>query len=398
MPSRRDFLRTTGAAAGGALLAPLAARPALAVPVASPGVAVAAWSPRWAPDPARDGLPAFETIEDDRADSHPAGQPHIVVEGDHYRFNMHTVDRDTMTDRQRQEVTGMRSPAGGTFLQMLLGQTWRITYSMFIPSVLKATTTFTHIMQMKQPGTGSLPILTTSLRRHGSVPAIELNVENSGVVIGSADLAPLQDTWIGVEFEMTIGNAPDGHLRWAIRNGASTAVDVQRGNLDTWLADRVRPKWGIYRSLGDTSGSLQNCFLLLRDLRGYQQVAATRYEAEHATISQGTVAGNHRGFSGTGFVDMTNVTGSFVQWSVPAAAAGTASLAIRYANGTTVNRPMDIRVNGAVVAAAQPFPGTGSWDTWATSTVSVPLAAGTNTVRLTATTANGGPNLDYLEL
>ncbi|MFC7617715.1 hypothetical protein ACFQV2_34235 [Actinokineospora soli] len=40
----------------------------------------------------------------------PAGAPHIKVEVDTYRFTMHMVDRDTHTDRQRQEVKGMRSP------------------------------------------------------------------------------------------------------------------------------------------------------------------------------------------------------------------------------------------------------------------------------------------------
>ncbi len=407
MPTRRDFLRTTGAAAGGALIAgtPLAARHAAAsprqpavTPMDVSALAAAVWQPKWWPDAATDGLPAFETIEDDRADSHPAGQPHIFVETDHYRFNMHLVDRDTMTDRQRQEVTGMRTPAGGPYLEMLFGQIWRITYSMFIPTSLKATTTFTHIMQMKQPGTGTLPILTTSLRRYSGIQKIELNVENSGVVIGSADLVPLQNKWIDIEFEMRIGDT-DGWVRWAVHDGATTAVDVRRGSLDTWLDIRVRPKWGIYRSLGDTSGSLQDCYLLLRNMRAYQQVGSpTRYEAENARISQGTVATNHTGFTGTGFVDMTNVVGSYVEWTVNAAAAGTGVLGIRYANGTTTNRPMDIRVNGAVVAAGRAFNGTGSWDTWATSTLNVPLNGGTNTIRATATTSNGGPNLDHIQI
>ena len=123
--------------------------------------------------------------------------------------------------------------------------------------------------------------------------------------------------------------------------------------------------------------------------------APIRYEAENATISQGTVATNHGGFSGSGFVDMTNVAGSYVEWTVNAAAKGIGVLAFRYANGTDTNRPMDIRVNGAVVAAGRAFTGTGSWDTWATSTLLVPLLAGTNTIRATATTASGGPNLDY---
>jgi chitin-binding protein len=304
-----------------------------------------------------------------------------------------------MTDRQRQEVTGMRTPAGGPFLEWHTGQTWRITYAMFIPASLKATTTFTHIMQMKQPGTGTLPILTQSLRRHGSTPTIELNVENSEVVIGSTPLTPLQDRWIDVDFAMTIADAPNGSVHWIIRDGATTAVDIERGGLDTFLADRVRPKWGIYRSLGDTSGSLQDCSMLLRDMRGYQQVGgAIRYEAESAAIGQGTVATNHSGFSGAGFVDMTNVAGSFVEWTVTAAAAGNGTLSIRYANGTGTNRPMEVRVNGTVVAAGRAFAGTGGWDTWATSTLGVPLRAGANTIRLTATTANGGPNLDHIDL
>ncbi|MEV4178321.1 alpha-galactosidase [Nonomuraea sp. NPDC049709] len=121
-----------------------------------------------------------------------------------------------------------------------------------------------------------------------------------------------------------------------------------------------------------------------------------RYEAENATISQGTVDSNHAGFSGTGFVNYTNVTGSYVESTVTAATAGDATLTLRYANGTTVNRPMTITVNGTTLT--RDFPGTGAWTTWANSTFTVPLAAGANAVRATATTENGGPNVDYLDV
>ena len=126
--------------------------------------------------------------------------------------------------------------------------------------------------------------------------------------------------------------------------------------------------------------------------------APIRYEAENATISQGAVAANHTGFSGTGFVDYTNVSGSFVEWTVDASAGGSATLAFRYANGTTVDRPMDIAVNGTTVSPGVSFPGTGNWDTWADKAVTAGLAAGSNKVRATATTANGGPNVDYLDV
>ena len=44
------------------------------------------------------------------------------------------------------------------------------------------------------------------------------------------------------------------------------------------------------------------------------------------------------------------------------------------------------------------FNGTGAWTEWATNTIVLPLKAGKNTIKAYATTANGGPNMDYIEL
>ncbi|GHE05569.1 PQQ-dependent sugar dehydrogenase [Streptomyces alanosinicus] len=126
--------------------------------------------------------------------------------------------------------------------------------------------------------------------------------------------------------------------------------------------------------------------------------AATDYQAEDALISQGAVATNHTGYSGSGFVDYTNVKGSYVEFTADAAAAGPASLTLRYANGTSTDRPMDLSVNGTVVASAVSFPATADWNTWASRTVNVTLKAGSNKIRATATTAAGGPNLDRVSL
>lgn len=134
----------------------------------------------------------------------------------------------------------------------------------------------------------------------------------------------------------------------------------------------------------------------------YATASATttvRYEAENGTYSAGgTVDTNHLNYSGTGFVNTDNTVGAYEQWTVNASAAGTAAATIRYANGTTTDRPADIVVNGTTVSAAHSFPGTGSWDTWTDATVALPLNAGTNTIRVVATTANGDANLDYLEV
>ncbi|MEU7004232.1 YbhB/YbcL family Raf kinase inhibitor-like protein [Nonomuraea sp. NPDC046570] len=128
------------------------------------------------------------------------------------------------------------------------------------------------------------------------------------------------------------------------------------------------------------------------------QAAPSRYEAENATISQGSVDSNHAGYSGTGFVNGDNAAGSYVEFTVNAANAGQATIGIRYANGTTVNRPSDISVNGTVVSAGRLFEGTGAWTTWVTSTLTAPVTAGANKIRLTSTTANGNPNLDFVDV
>jgi hexosaminidase len=123
-----------------------------------------------------------------------------------------------------------------------------------------------------------------------------------------------------------------------------------------------------------------------------------RYEAESATISRGVAESNHAGFSGTGFVNYDNAAGAYVQWTVNAAQAGPVTLRLRYSNGTAANRPMDITVNGTPAATGLAFAGTGAWATWQTKTLTVNLRAGANTIRATATTANGGPNVDYLDV
>jgi glucose/arabinose dehydrogenase len=126
--------------------------------------------------------------------------------------------------------------------------------------------------------------------------------------------------------------------------------------------------------------------------------ATTDYQAENATLSQAVVATNHTGFTGTGFVDYTNVAGGYVQFNVTAAAAGTTQITFRYANGSTVNRPMDISVNGNIASNDLAFAATTNWDTWVDKTISVSLKAGSNTVRAAATTAGGGPNLDRIRV
>ena len=122
---------------------------------------------------------------------------------------------------------------------------------------------------------------------------------------------------------------------------------------------------------------------------------AVLYEAELATIVNGAVASNHPGFTGTGFVDSANVMSAAVQFSVNVPAAGSYTLTFRYANGVTANRTSALAVNG-VATGTLPFAPTGSWETWRTEVATRSLASGSNTVRITATTSGGLPNVDSL--
>jgi chitinase len=121
----------------------------------------------------------------------------------------------------------------------------------------------------------------------------------------------------------------------------------------------------------------------------------TRFEAEKATLSNATVATNHTGYTGTGFVDYAVAAGSYVQFSVSRSVAGSAKLTFRYANGSAGNRPTSLIVNGTTVTTLS-FAPTTNWATWATATATVTLKSGTNTIRVSATTSPGGPNLDSL--
>ncbi|HEV7301226.1 MAG TPA: carbohydrate-binding protein [Tepidisphaeraceae bacterium] len=117
------------------------------------------------------------------------------------------------------------------------------------------------------------------------------------------------------------------------------------------------------------------------------------YQAEAATFGNSAISREHGGYTGGGYVDYGG-NGSYVQFTVNQASAGSASLAFRYASGTTAGRPLTVSVNGVAVTTLS-FGGTGGWNQWGTTTLVAALRSGSNTIRLTAGVA-GGPNLDQL--
>ncbi|WP_246001908.1 CBM35 domain-containing protein, partial [Allorhizocola rhizosphaerae] len=149
---------------------------------------------------------------------------------------------------------------------------------------------------------------------------------------------------------------------------------------------------------GSGSGNLAVDQLGLVKTSGGTTPGTQRYEAETAPATcQGTIDSNHVGFSGSGFCNGTNAAGAYVQFTANAAAAGTATIGVRFANGGTTARSANLIVNGTTLANVS-FEPTGAWTTWVTKTLTVSLNAGSNTIRLDPTIADGLPNVDCLDV
>ncbi|WP_370026101.1 glycosyl hydrolase family 95 catalytic domain-containing protein [Planotetraspora sp. GP83] len=222
------------------------------------------------------------------------------------------------------------------------------------------------------------------------------------------------DNIVGSYLEFTVNAATAGpvNLRLRFANGTTanrpTAIAVNGTtvatpdfpptvNWDTWQTVSIPATLNAGANKIRATSTTANGGPNLDSLEVEPQSATTSYQAESATISQGVVESNHLGFTGTGFVNLDNVTGSSIEFTVNVAATTRATFTFRYANGTTVERPMAITVNG-MNAGTILFPGTANWDTWQTLSFTDTLTAGTNLIKATSTTANGGPNLDRLDV
>lgn len=121
------------------------------------------------------------------------------------------------------------------------------------------------------------------------------------------------------------------------------------------------------------------------------------YEAENAVFSNTIFEDKHAGFSGKGYANLDNVVGSSVTIPVCLPSEGEQKVRIVFANGSTVNRPVSIAVNGEVQVKSQDFEPTSEWTSWQNKDVVLKMPAGVSNITLTSTTADGGPNIDKIQ-
>jgi hypothetical protein len=186
-----------------------------------------------------------------------------------------------------------------------------------------------------------------------------------------------------------------------IVNGTTRQITVPTtANWDTWgtTSQSVTLNAGA-NTLAVKYGTADNGNLNLDSIAVAPATAPASgaLEAESAQLSGGAdVETEHPGFTGSGyaggFTD-ANKGSATASFAVSATSAGTASLTLRYANGTGASRTMSLVVNGTTQQLT--LPATADWNTWGSSAQSVTLNAGANTVAVKYGTAdNGNINLD----
>ena len=129
-----------------------------------------------------------------------------------------------------------------------------------------------------------------------------------------------------------------------------------------------------------------------------QSALTTTYQAENAfDIEEGVVETVNAGFTGTGYVNVVNAIDSRIWYIVNSPVTGSATIKVRYANGNTTARPIQIVINGANGPLLSGAP-TGSWTTWVTATATINLSAGNNDLLLWSTVSGGLPNIDKFDI
>lgn len=121
------------------------------------------------------------------------------------------------------------------------------------------------------------------------------------------------------------------------------------------------------------------------------------YQAEAAVLGGGaSIAENHSGYSGTGFVDHFTSVGASTSFHLNAPSTGAYRVSLRYANGIRRTGTISIYVNGVKVRQTD-LPQLANWEMWDYKTESLYLNAGHNTVTYQYDNGDSGHvNLDSI--
>jgi hypothetical protein len=249
---------------------------------------------------------------------------------------------------------------------------------------------------------------------------------NGDGIVNAYEYSLFAGNWLQIPPDFTVPAAPDN--LWA--SGADGAVSLDWD--DNSEEDLVG--YNVYRSTASGSGYTRLNSLLLTDsaftdntvtngtIYYYVVTAADTSENESIKSTEacalpgsatniilqenatgfcgvdGIIDTKHAGYTGSGFCDTENATGTGINWKINVPSDGTYTFTWRYAHGKTDDRTARLIINGTVVLPSITFPPTGAFTTWSTVSVDVSLTAGTKDIRLEGVTSNSLANIDYLQV
>ena len=150
---------------------------------------------------------------------------------------------------------------------------------------------------------------------------------------------------------------------------------------------------------GDMKADADDLTVMVNFLTGETDAFADpKYAATEQIIADGWHEETNAGYLYKDYLNLDNTDKSAVTFAVNTALKGNYLCTFHIANGSANDREMMISVSSSAEIWKQSFLTTGAWTTWEERGIVLPLIAGINYITLKSNTAEGGPNIDYLDL
>lgn len=117
-------------------------------------------------------------------------------------------------------------------------------------------------------------------------------------------------------------------------------------------------------------------------------------QAEDGLMINGKILTDYAGYTGWGYVDLIDKTGSWMEVTFRRVNASSDTLTIYYANGSGGSRSLELYLNDGSLGALS-FPTTANWLSWSSVKTVIAFSAGINRIRLQTTGSGQNPNIDY---
>jgi pectate lyase len=226
---------------------------------------------------------------------------------------------------------------------------------------------------------GNVQINTTSVEKTYSISAHTLSPANGNLII----------------------TAPEGY-QISLTSGAqflsSIQVDYSGGILNpTTIYVRFTPQTlSLYSGEITNSGGSASQAVVTVSGNGTSPSEPNVFQAEDGIFEGAYVRQQYSGYTGWGYVDITDRSGSFLEFVFSKLSASTETVTVTYANGGS-SRSYQVKLNDNILGTLN-FPSTGSWAAWATVTYNVAFVSGINRLSFNSTTNGTNANIDKIQI